>query len=394
MPPGLTEARSTPRHSRLHGVTVYIERCVYAHPHELERRNRLVLRTKSMGARIVTDLNLADLILCDGSRTVLDEALLAALGIRVLSEYIDKAYGAQRLPDYHRWTFSHRLVYPYPVEEGKEISIPSVAAVPEDCSPEPANGDASHAVPPATRSTRSKRRKKPGPATAPRDGDRDNDEEDELEYVEDEEDELDEDEEDQQNRKSVSLGRSSRSHRAEVAQPPPLREGVELVPILKYAVPPRYAFQFKEVRDWSLDLLFWFARYTRQGDPCTREFINSISTHIYTVTGHPIFSTSFASYCRDTPPFKDKVKETVMFAHVAATQRPIKALMGEEIAAFIRDARTRYRNTRGLKEPPRQTPFCKDPASDQAKRSASTSNKGRGEREEEPSPKKRRKLGE
>ncbi|EJD45169.1 hypothetical protein AURDEDRAFT_165711 [Auricularia subglabra TFB-10046 SS5] len=320
MPPGLTEAHSTTLDSRLRGVTVYIDRCVYMHPHELHGRNRLVRRIKSMGARIVTALNLADLIVCDGSRTVLDEALRAAPGIRVLSEYIDKAYCAERLPDYQRWTFSNRLVYPYPIKEGEEVSIPSVSAVPDE-------------------------------------------EDDELEDDELEEDELAGD--------------------AEVAQPPPLREGVALVPILKYEVPPRYAFQYQEVRDWSLELVFWFAKYTLKGDPCTRDFINTISTHIYTVTGMPLFPTSFSSHCRDSPPFKEKVAEIVALAHAAAAESPIKPLTGEEIVAFIDDAGARYCDTPGLKQPPRPTPPRKDPAS--------TSAKGRGESDEGPN--KRRKVG-
>ncbi|EJD36766.1 hypothetical protein AURDEDRAFT_174126 [Auricularia subglabra TFB-10046 SS5] len=87
----------------LKDLRVHIERCVFFEPHEAAQRATLVKKIHALSATVHTTLLTADIVLCDASRTVLDEVLRAAPGHLLRHDYIDLVYRSNTLPDLPRW---------------------------------------------------------------------------------------------------------------------------------------------------------------------------------------------------------------------------------------------------------------------------------------------------
>ncbi|EJD47316.1 hypothetical protein AURDEDRAFT_123513 [Auricularia subglabra TFB-10046 SS5] len=95
-----TKPQHTPLRTRLDERSIYLDRCVFWSPDERKQRESLISKYERMGATTTEDVHLADLVIVDPKRTVIDECMRAVPGHILQYKFIEDAYEAQALPDY------------------------------------------------------------------------------------------------------------------------------------------------------------------------------------------------------------------------------------------------------------------------------------------------------
>ncbi|EJD34127.1 hypothetical protein AURDEDRAFT_131325 [Auricularia subglabra TFB-10046 SS5] len=110
----------------LRGRTLYFDGLVYCRDDEKEQRADLIYMTESMGGTIILNVDRADFIVGDVSRTRLTANMIVSEGEIVRHDFIEIMYTAREVPDIRRYTMDRAAVNPFPkrkVSFGKDVVV-------------------------------------------------------------------------------------------------------------------------------------------------------------------------------------------------------------------------------------------------------------------------------
>ncbi|EJD32934.1 hypothetical protein AURDEDRAFT_131930 [Auricularia subglabra TFB-10046 SS5] len=307
-PPKRVRADGTPVSTRLAGVTLYIDRCVYWHPQEAAQKAEFISKYEAMGAASTEDIHLADVVIVDPNRSVLDCCLQAAPGLILKTQWILDAYSGTGRPDFSR----------YLVDRSRAPSV--VATSRTSPSPDAAHRDASQreeSPPPVPRRTQRARKTVPGAVR----------------------------------RKKAARVSASASR---VAPPPkptsqkdkpasqPQAPAAFAVPIPNFVVPANRSFQYAEMRIWARDVTAWVSRRTDRADLNGRSYIQYISEILFGVIGPPLSKTSLDSAARNNYFYKTALLATARQAREEGIRDHIQQLDEDDMLVARQAAATAY----------------------------------------------------